>query len=92
MQLFEAPTRKIVLQLSEDLYFFLQVDHWRSLVQEKEKMSKENRKCFQPPPPASFSPLQVNDGIQFVVYLSLSGYQPEQGGGKSLHQKTTGGE
>ena len=55
-------------------------------------MSKENRKCFQPPPPASFSPLQVNDEIEKVVYTSLSGYQPEQGGGEPLHQKTAGGE
>ena len=34
----------------------------------------------------------MNDGIEIVVYTSLSGYQPEQGGGKPLHQKTAGGE
>ena len=31
-----------------------------------------------------------NDEIEKVVYPSLSGYQPEQGGGKPLHQKTAG--
>ena len=82
----------LILFKSFDNLYFYQVDHWRNLAQEKEKMLKENEKCFHPPPPASFSPLQVNDGIEIVVYTSLSGYQPEQGGGKPLHQKTAGGE
>ena len=84
--------RDCLKALTISMYLY-QVDHWRNLAQEKEKMLKENKKCFHPPPPASFSPLQVNDGIETVVaHSSLSGYQSEQGGGKSVHQKTAGGE